>query len=114
VDDKNAFLQSGRIFLLTSSTEGLPRAVIEGFACGLPCIASCVGDVSDLVKDGETGYLIPDHDNAHDFAARALYLLKNQEVLDNLSGNAVAHARLHYSFSSASATWRAIIQKCQG
>lgn len=39
------------IFILPSRTEGMPRALIEAMACGLPCVATNVGGVSELLKD---------------------------------------------------------------
>lgn len=42
-------LQASDIFVLVSRTEGLPRAVIEAMACGLPCIGTNVGGIPELL-----------------------------------------------------------------
>jgi glycosyltransferase involved in cell wall biosynthesis len=47
---------------LTSANEGTPVAVIEALAAGLPAVATDVGGVSDVVRDGRTGFLVPGHD----------------------------------------------------
>ncbi len=57
------FLDSADLFVLPSRTEGLPRALIEAMARGLPCIGSDVGgipellDKDDLVPAGDAGAL---------------------------------------------------------
>jgi glycosyltransferase involved in cell wall biosynthesis len=48
-------------FLYTSSFDGLPNVVLEAMGWGLPVIAPDVGGISEAVRDGETGFLIPDH-----------------------------------------------------
>ncbi|MGB2814023.1 MAG: glycosyltransferase [Dehalococcoidales bacterium] len=46
------------VLVLPSMTEGLPRVIIEAMAVGLPIIATDVGSVKELVKDGENGFLV--------------------------------------------------------
>jgi glycosyltransferase involved in cell wall biosynthesis len=44
--------------LFPSDTEGLPNTVIEAMGCGVPCIASPVGAIPDIIYDGMNGYLL--------------------------------------------------------
>jgi len=50
-------LQSADIFLLSSISEGIPLTLIEAMATGLPCVATRVGGVLEVVVPGETGLL---------------------------------------------------------
>jgi glycosyltransferase involved in cell wall biosynthesis len=50
------------VFVLASSSEGLPRALIEAMSCGCVCIATNVGDIPQLITDGYNGFLIPPND----------------------------------------------------
>jgi len=57
--DVPELLAASDVFILTSRREGLPKAVMEAMAVGLPIIATDVRGNRDLVKNGENGYLVP-------------------------------------------------------
>lgn len=50
------------VYAVTSLTEGLPLAMLEGMAAELPIVSTPVGDVPLLVRDGETGFIIAQQD----------------------------------------------------
>lgn len=52
-------LAAADVFVLPSLWEGLPGAIMEAMATGLPVVASNVGGINELVVDGSTGYLVP-------------------------------------------------------
>jgi glycosyltransferase involved in cell wall biosynthesis len=63
--------------------EGLPRALLEGGLLGQPCIGTRLSGVPEIVRDGETGFVVPTGD------ARAL-----AERLDTLLGDAALRERM--------------------
>jgi len=54
-----AYLRAMDVFALTSCSEGTPLSILEAWAAGLPVVASAVGGIPELVKDGTTGLLVP-------------------------------------------------------
>jgi len=53
------WLNACDVLCLPSFNEGLPNVCIEAAACGLPVVASHVGGVPEVVKEGVNGYLVP-------------------------------------------------------
>ncbi len=62
--DARPWLQALDVFALSSATEALPLALLEAMACGLPVLATTVGDVTGIVRDAECGILVPPTDEA--------------------------------------------------
>ena len=58
--DVSAILRALDVGVLSSDFEGLPLAVIEYMAAGVPVVATAVGGLPELVDDGETGLLVRD------------------------------------------------------
>jgi glycosyltransferase involved in cell wall biosynthesis len=56
--EKVSFFRNSDLFVYPSYHEGMPVAVIEAMACGLPIVATKVGGLPDLVVDGINGLLI--------------------------------------------------------
>jgi glycosyltransferase involved in cell wall biosynthesis len=90
-------LASSDIAVLPSRAEGLPNAVLEYMAAGLPTIASRVGGNAELVEDGVTGLLVPP-ENSSAIAAALLRLLRDPDLSRKMAENGRKVAVENYSF----------------
>ncbi len=70
-------VQSAKIFVMNSRSEGGPRVALEAMACGMPVIATKVGVMPDVIHDGENGMLV---EMDKDDLIRAIRLLLRDSV----------------------------------
>lgn len=64
---------------LSSFSEGLPKVLVEAAAARKALVATNVGGVSELIKEGENGFLVPLGDAAY-FAEKMLALLRDEPL----------------------------------
>ncbi len=95
-EDMPAVYGSFDIMVSSSRQEGLPMAILEGMACGLPMIATAVGEVPKVVRDDHTGVLVPPGDSGA-LASAVLGLLRNGERRERLGTAARELIRCEYS-----------------
>lgn len=81
--DVDLLLPGANLFILSSKTEGLPMALLEAMACGLPVISTDVGGVSEVIDHGRTGLLVPSSDPAA-LAAQIGSILGNRQFATRL------------------------------
>lgn len=97
------FLNQSRLFLLTSSSEGLSQAMLQAMLCEVPALVSDVGDLSDVVKEGVNGYLLEPCEPAL-IAERVLALLNNESLQQQMAV-AAREAALDYDIRKVGERW---------
>src|SRR5438067_1485219 len=85
--DVEAWLAAMDVFVHTSDFEGMPNAVMEAMAMGLPVVASAVDGTRELIEDGVSGYLLPPGD-VDAFAERIHGLIEDPEAAHRLGERA--------------------------
>ena len=112
VADVRRWMQAADGFVLTSLWEGLPMALIEAAACGLPAVATDVAGVREVVEQGQTGLLAP----ARDSAALAAAMAELMQMLPpgRLAMGSRARRRVveRFSLSAVLDRWEALYEDC--
>jgi glycosyltransferase involved in cell wall biosynthesis len=94
-DDVARLLPAIDVFALTSTSECFPISVLEAMACARPAVCSAVGGIPEVIKDGETGYLVPPK-NPLQLAARLVRLLRDPQTARRMGS--AARARVEAEF----------------
>ncbi len=81
------------IFLLPSETESFGLASLEAMACSTPVISTNTGGLPEVNKHGVTGFL-SNLGDVEDMAKNAIYILENEERLQQFKQNAKEHVKL--------------------
>ncbi|MDD3876066.1 MAG: glycosyltransferase [Bacteroidales bacterium] len=110
-EEMNLFFNKGRIFILTSETEGFPRTIVQAAACGVPVIASNVGDISDVIDNNVNGFLINDYKDIDAYCEKIHLLLNDHELYHKFSNELNIKVRKLFSKENASKVWLEIINK---
>lgn len=94
--DVEAVFQSIDIFVLPSSTESFPNALLEAMASGCASIASRVGGIPELITEGQTGFLF-EPGNGEALTALLSRLLGNPGLVRQTGERAAAHVKDNFS-----------------
>ena len=95
-DDVATVLNALDLFILPSyANEGIPQALMQAMACGLPVISTPVGAIDEIVENGHNGLLVlPKNVNALAMAVEKL--LADKALRDRLAHNALTTARQRF------------------
>lgn len=112
VEDASRFLCAFDMFLLPSITEALGFVLLEAGLASLPVLATRVGGIPEIIKDGTTGILVPPRDP--DAIAKSIKSLKDDLTMAKHFGESLNKRVLtEFSLSRARANTMALYTKNQ-
>ncbi len=103
------YRQAG-LFVLPSYHEGVPTALLEAMASGIPIVATRVGDVSDIIQDGVHGLLCPPGD-PESLAGRLLEVIGDEGLRRTLGKRARSRARRRHTWERVAHRWIAAVRR---
>lgn len=103
-DDVELLLPRARAFIMTSENEGLSIALMEAMASGLPAIVPAIGELGDLVREGETGVIIDPEDSSAS-AEKIASLLNDDALRMQVARQARLTALAHASIPEVARKW---------
>lgn len=86
VNEVPKHIASAELFVLSSDMEGMPNALMEAMALGIPCVATDVSGVRDIIIDGDNGFIVPVGDKEA-LADRIIKLIESEELKKRFSEN---------------------------
>jgi glycosyltransferase involved in cell wall biosynthesis len=109
-EQRLALFRSATVLVLPSYTEGLPNVILEAMASGLPVVATPVGAIPDVIRQGETGLLV-EPGNAASLAAAILTVFRDETLRRHIASKALQLVRTNYSLDAVSAGLTAIYSR---
>jgi glycosyltransferase involved in cell wall biosynthesis len=92
------------VFVLPSLSEGFPLTILEAMASGLPVVSTRVGGLSEIITEGENGFLV-EPGKPEQLAEKILFFLKNDEARAKVSENNKEKAKQY--------SWESIVSKVE-
>ena len=102
-EDAMTVIKSSYVVVVPSRMESLPTIIKEAFLLKVPVVATNVGGIPELVKNNETGLLVPPN-NPQELAKSVNKLLENKQIADQLTNAG-------YEFIKNNMTWNIILPK---
>jgi glycosyltransferase involved in cell wall biosynthesis len=103
-EDVSDIIARSKVFVLTSRSEGFSIAMAEAMDAGAVPVVADVGELSDLVVNGENGYVVSP-DDLEEYVERILLLLRDSSVFDRLSTCAARTARSRAGVDVVAGHW---------
>ena len=108
-DELPNYLNELKLIVLPSYTEGLPNIMLEAMACGTPVLATPVGAIPDIIKDGETGFVM--ENNLPECIAENVERVLNYPCLNEIMKNARELVEKEFTYEAAVESYKKVLEE---
>lgn len=111
--DVHQLMVDADLLVMPSKDEGVPNTVQEAMAIGLPVLVSNAGGMPEVVRDGETGWIL-DRDDATAWAGRLQWCFDHREVCELVGQRGSEYAYQQFGTESWGAAYAQIVKGMTG
>ncbi|MFH0826889.1 MAG: glycosyltransferase family 4 protein [Candidatus Omnitrophota bacterium] len=111
--DVREILAALDVLVLTSLWEGLPICVLEAMAAKKPVVATDTGGIAEIVREGQTGYLVKPHD-IDQMAERLRFLLEDERLRRDMGASAQQSLGEDFTVSNMSKNTESLYEELIG
>jgi glycosyltransferase involved in cell wall biosynthesis len=108
-EDLPSYLNQLHLLIIPSYTEGLPNIMLEAMACGTPVLVTPVGAIPDVIRDGETGFIM--EDNSPKCIAINVTRALGSPDLERVAERGRKFVEENYTFESVVGRWKTIFEE---
>ncbi len=101
------YLNDVKLLIVPSFIEGVPIIILEAMACGTPVLATPVGSIPEVIKDGETGFIM--ENNSPECIAQNIIRALHHPNLEEITRNARALVEREYTYETALERYRNVL-----
>jgi glycosyltransferase involved in cell wall biosynthesis len=96
-DTPDILAAANMVVIASLCTEASPIVLREAFASGRPVVSTKIGDVPEIIRDGENGLMVEPYDSDA-LAASIMKFLSDETLAARCAANALGYARDHFCF----------------
>jgi glycosyltransferase involved in cell wall biosynthesis len=101
------YLNDIKLLAIVSEREGLPNIMLEAMACGTLVLATGVGAIPDVIRDGKTGFIL--ESNSPECIAENIIRTLGSPDLSRIADNGRQFVEENFTFNKTSEQWKEII-----
>jgi glycosyltransferase involved in cell wall biosynthesis len=107
-DELPDYLNKLKLLIVPSYTESGPLIALEAISCGTPVLATLVGSIPSIIRDGETGFIL--ENNSPECIAKNIIRVLNYPDLNKITKNARELVEKEFTYEAAVERYKKVLE----